>query len=194
MSAASVTPRLVRQPDCLVSGVAGGLAEHLAWPVAAVRLAFLATGLLGGAGLLLYLWLWAFTPWATDAADQPIIRRAPVSWMLVVASGIFAFGLVVVSWQSGEVVGPRRSPRVPWELSDSRRPQAPGRRSSIALTRPEGAAPSSSCASRHPAFCCCSPSTAPSARSLGSRPTSSRPCCSGSAGSSPRRWSPCGAT
>ncbi|MET0974212.1 MAG: PspC domain-containing protein [Leifsonia sp.] len=91
MSTASVPVVLVRERDCYVAGVAGGLAVHLRWPVGLVRGIFVVTGLLGGAGVLLYAWLWAFTPWAepTDAPGR-ITRRAPVAWILVAGSVAFA--------------------------------------------------------------------------------------------------------
>nr|WP_157497986.1 ATP-binding protein [Leifsonia sp. Leaf325] len=80
---AGTVPPLVRDRDCYVAGVAGGLATHLGWSPLLVRVIFLVTGLVG-AGVLLYLWLWAFTPWAepTDAAPR-VTRRAPVAWILV---------------------------------------------------------------------------------------------------------------
>ncbi|KQX05838.1 hypothetical protein ASC59_14790 [Leifsonia sp. Root1293] len=76
-------PALVRDRDCYVAGVAGGLATHLRWPPLVVRIIFVVTGLFG-AGVLLYIWLWALTPWAepTDAAPR-VTRRAPVAWILV---------------------------------------------------------------------------------------------------------------
>ena len=86
---AGSAPTLTRRRDCVAAGVAGGLAAHLGWPVWLVRAAFVVLTFVAGAGLLLYAWLWAFTPWspATDGAptDRPR-RRAPVAWLLVGAS------------------------------------------------------------------------------------------------------------
>ncbi|WP_395244401.1 PspC domain-containing protein [Agromyces sp. MMS24-K17] len=99
-SAAPVpAPRLTRRRDCWVAGVAGGLAEHLRWPPALVRAGFVATALLGGAGLLFYAWLWAFAPWADpgDATDR-VTRRAPVAWLLVAAEGLVLVGVLVAAW------------------------------------------------------------------------------------------------
>ncbi|RXZ48961.1 ATP-binding protein [Agromyces fucosus] len=97
-SAASA-PRLTRPRACVATGVAAGLAAHLGWPVWIVRSAFVVTSLASGAGLLLYLWLWVFTPWA-PGEERPT-RRAPVAWLLVVASGVS----LVVAWAtSGRVV------------------------------------------------------------------------------------------
>jgi signal transduction histidine kinase len=94
---------LTRTRDCYVAGVAGGLSAHLRWPVGIVRAAFVVSGLLGGAGVLLYAWLWAFTPWAepTDAAWR-VSRRAPVAWILVmlaVGAAATAVGIIVSSSQ-----------------------------------------------------------------------------------------------
>ncbi|WP_410594818.1 PspC domain-containing protein, partial [Bacillus sp. SIMBA_074] len=43
-------PPLARPRSCVVSGVSAGLADHLGWPVTAVRWAFVGASLLGGAG------------------------------------------------------------------------------------------------------------------------------------------------
>lgn len=77
-------PRLLRPRDCLATGVSAGLAEHLGWPVLAVRAGFAASSLIGGAGLLLYLWLWALTPW--QPGERRPNRRAPVAWLLLAAA------------------------------------------------------------------------------------------------------------
>ena len=88
--AATARPALRRPRDCAVSGTAAGLAVHLGWPVGAVRAIFVLLTLLWGAGILLYAWIWVFTPWEqTDAAPT---RRVPVAWILTGAS---AFGLLV---------------------------------------------------------------------------------------------------
>ncbi len=62
---------IVRSEDRFIAGVCGGLAEHLNLPVSYVRLGFLALSALGGVGLLLYGWLWVFTPSASETqADE----------------------------------------------------------------------------------------------------------------------------
>ncbi|GAA1825591.1 ATP-binding protein [Agromyces salentinus] len=86
---------MIRPRACVATGVAAGMAEHLGWPVTVVRLAFAATSLAAGAGLLLYVWLWALTPWAPG--DERPTRRAPVAWLLVVASTLSLLGAWVVS-------------------------------------------------------------------------------------------------
>lgn len=69
-------PLLRTTDDRLLAGVCGGLAEHLGVPATVVRGIMLALTLLGGAGGLLYLWLWATIPRAGD--EDPIVpmRRA----------------------------------------------------------------------------------------------------------------------
>ncbi len=100
-------PPLVRPRDCVATGVAAGLAAHLGWPVWIVRAAFVALTFVAGAGLLLYVWLWAFVPWSpalpsapgaapgAESAARPR-RRAPVAWLLVGASA----AVLVAAWIS----------------------------------------------------------------------------------------------
>lgn len=96
MSTAPAVPALARRRDCLVAGVAGGLADHLGWPVRVVRIVFVATALLAGAGALLYAWLWAFTPWAEAAGpDDHVERRAPVA-ILATAGALGAAVLAIL--------------------------------------------------------------------------------------------------
>ena len=90
-------PALVRDRDCLVAGVASGLARHLGASVWMVRALFLALTLCGGAGVLLYAWCWAFTPW--EEGETAPTRRVPVAWLLLVPAAVGA--LVVVVWRGG---------------------------------------------------------------------------------------------
>jgi len=113
-----VAPRLTRPRDCLATGVAAGLATHLGWPVWIVRVAFVAATFLAGAGLLLYAWLWALTPWApraddadeddADGAAERPRRRAPVGWLLVGASAacLLAAWITSASVESGSGLAP----------------------------------------------------------------------------------------
>ncbi len=94
-SAASPAPRLTRPRDCVATGVSAGLAAHLGLHVWIVRTAFVVLAFAGGAGVLLYAWLWAFTPW--EAGERAPSRRAPVAWLLVGASVI----LLLVAWIVG---------------------------------------------------------------------------------------------
>ncbi len=76
--------RMTRPRACVATGVSAGLAEHLGWPVWIVRAAFVVASFAAGAGLLLYLWLWALTPWSPG--DERPSRSAPVAWILVSVS------------------------------------------------------------------------------------------------------------
>ncbi|KUF06252.1 ATP-binding protein [Leucobacter sp. G161] len=60
----------------LLAGVCGGLAEHLRVPVMSVRIVMLALVLAGGAGVLLYLWLWGTVPLDTAAGGVAPLRSA----------------------------------------------------------------------------------------------------------------------
>jgi signal transduction histidine kinase len=111
--AAAADLELRRPRDCAVAGVAAGLARHLGWPLWAVRAGFVATSLLWGAGLLLYAWLWVFTPWddagPDDAADAAApTRRVPVAWLLAGASAaslVLAVGTAFVLGIGGVAYG-----------------------------------------------------------------------------------------
>ncbi len=92
---ADMEPRMSRPRACVATGVAAGLAAHLGWPVFVVRAAFVVTSLAAGAGLLLYLWLWALTPWEPGEARPS--RRAPVAWLLVSASAL----VLAAAWLGG---------------------------------------------------------------------------------------------
>jgi signal transduction histidine kinase/phage shock protein PspC (stress-responsive transcriptional regulator) len=70
--AGPVRPPLLRSADeRVVAGVATGLAAHLGRPVRQVRTALVLGTLLGGAGLVLYLWLWALVPSSHAPAVVP---------------------------------------------------------------------------------------------------------------------------
>lgn len=62
--------------DRVIAGVCAGLAEHLGLPPGTVRIAMLAAAVLGGAGILLYLWLWATVPRAGETAGVLPLRSA----------------------------------------------------------------------------------------------------------------------
>ncbi|MGW9113813.1 ATP-binding protein [Microbacterium sp. NPDC055683] len=78
---------LTRPRSAVVAGVAAGVAEHLGWRAPITRLLFVATSAIWGVGLLLYLWLWAFTPLRDGA--QRVTRRAPVAWAVLAGSSVF---------------------------------------------------------------------------------------------------------
>ncbi|GAA1449398.1 ATP-binding protein [Leifsonia poae] len=102
---------LARPRVCVLSGVSVALADHLGWPVVAVRWLFVALSLAGGAGALLYLWLWALTPLRPPVPDAPVEgvqRQVPVSWLLAVLAvitGIGAIALVFSGSASFAVLG-----------------------------------------------------------------------------------------
>ncbi|WP_431246673.1 sensor histidine kinase [Leifsonia xyli] len=100
-------PALARPRTCVLGGVSVALAEHLGWPLAAVRWAFVGLSLLGGGGLVLYLWLWALTPLRPPTGDDPadgVRRRVNVPWMLAGAGA--AAGIAAIVLAAGGAVGP----------------------------------------------------------------------------------------
>lgn len=100
-------PPLARPRSCVLGGVSVGLAEHLGWPVAAVRWAFVGLTLLGGGGTLLYLWLWALTPLRAPVGDDPaegVRRRVNVPWLLAGAGAVAGIAAVVLA--GGGALGP----------------------------------------------------------------------------------------
>lgn len=58
----------------LVGGVCAGFAAHTGLPVSAVRTVTMFLALCGGAGILLYVWLWVTTP-SADAGDSQAAPR-----------------------------------------------------------------------------------------------------------------------
>ena len=92
-------PPLLRPRRVLLAGVSAGVARHLGRRTSTVRWWFLLLAPLGGAGVLLYLWLWAFTPVAepADAEEAKGLRRAsPVAFqLLLVLPGVLLVGLVL---------------------------------------------------------------------------------------------------
>lgn len=97
MATLVVRPPLTRPRDVVLAGVCAALAVHLGVPVARVRVAMVALALLGGAGILLYLWLWALTPRDSGGPEHPATRATPVAGLLLIASGVAAVA-VGVTW------------------------------------------------------------------------------------------------
>lgn len=90
---------LARPRECVVSGVSVALADHLGWPLAAVRWILVGSTLLGGAGALLYLWLWALTPLrdpAPGSSDERVRRQLNVPWALAIGGGASGVAAIVV--------------------------------------------------------------------------------------------------
>jgi signal transduction histidine kinase len=88
-------PPLRRARASAISGVSAGLAIHLGWPVTLVRALFALLTTVSGAGILLYLWLWATVPMAEGPPDAPReqalpTRRVPVAWLLTAATALAA--------------------------------------------------------------------------------------------------------
>ncbi len=72
--------------ECLISGTAAGLARHLGVSTGLVRAMFVALTVLSGAGVLLYVWCWVFTPW--EPGKSAPSRKAPVAWVLLVVGAL----------------------------------------------------------------------------------------------------------
>ncbi|WP_166996899.1 ATP-binding protein [Paramicrobacterium fandaimingii] len=106
------TATIVRPRLRVVGGVCAGVAEHTGTPVSAVRAVTAILALCGGAGLLLYAWLWATTPISegrtpvksvltrpshdaarTDAAGS----RAPVTEILLGIALLLAGGAMIAT-------------------------------------------------------------------------------------------------
>jgi signal transduction histidine kinase len=87
MTTASVRPPLVRPRRAVLGGVSVALAAHLRWPVRVVRILFVGLTFASGAGVLLYLWLWALVPTEREG-DAAISRRIPVAAVLVALAAV----------------------------------------------------------------------------------------------------------
>jgi len=94
VTSTAIRPPLARQRAAVLGGVSTGLALHLGWDVRRTRLLFALLALAGGAGILLYAWLWALVP-LDDAMDDapPVTRSAPVA---VILAALAALSTVVV--------------------------------------------------------------------------------------------------
>ena len=112
------TATMTRPTPRVVGGVCSGFAAHTGLPVGAVRLATAVLVVCGGAGLLLYAWLWATVPSAAvgaAAGSAPLksvltpaavvdqdettasARRAPVVEILLGVALLAAAGAVVAA-------------------------------------------------------------------------------------------------
>ncbi|ROP74285.1 ATP-binding protein [Curtobacterium sp. PhB115] len=111
------TARMTRPTPRVVGGVCSGFAAHTDLPVGAVRIAALVLVVCGGAGVLLYAWLWATTPSASADADSPLKavlttpaaataspatdgsggRRAPIVEILLGLALLVAAGAVIAA-------------------------------------------------------------------------------------------------
>ncbi|GAB3281742.1 ATP-binding protein [Sinomonas notoginsengisoli] len=76
MNTAIVRPPLVRGEDRLIAGVCSGLARHLGLRTDLVRWIMAGAAFLGGAGVVLYGWLWIMVPTAAEAEKRAARRPA----------------------------------------------------------------------------------------------------------------------
>lgn len=104
MTTLALRPALLRPRRTVLGGVCAALAVHLGWPVLRVRVVMLASALLGGAGVLLYLWLWALVPLEAGDGDDPaeVRRSIPVAPVLAAAAAAFTGVVVVASAARGD--------------------------------------------------------------------------------------------
>lgn len=94
----AVRPALLRPRVVSIGGVSAALAAHLGVRTGGIRVAFVLLTVVGGAGALLYCWLWALVPLQPATPDQPsgVHHRVP----LVFAAGALAtFAAVIASDQ-----------------------------------------------------------------------------------------------
>ena len=95
MTTASIRPPLVRPRHAVLGGVSAALGAHLRLPVRVVRVALVCLVAVGGAGILLYLWVWALAPLEPDLdSATPVSRRVPVAALLVAVTGVFVLALL----------------------------------------------------------------------------------------------------
>jgi len=92
------------ETDRVIAGVCGGIAASLRVDPTLVRLVFAMLALAGGAGILLYLALWAWTggrrPWVAVVilvlATMALLGALGVSALVVVGGGLIVAGLVLL--------------------------------------------------------------------------------------------------
>ena len=89
MTTVPLRPPLVRPRTAVLGGVGAALAAHLGFTERRVRSLFIVLAICGGAGLLLYLWLWALVPIEpTRDAPTAVRHTAPVAAILVALAGV----------------------------------------------------------------------------------------------------------
>ena len=89
----------MRRPRAAVlGGVCAGLAEHLGAPVGRMRLLATVLTFLGGAGALLYLWMWALTPLEKPADGAAAVQRSfPAAPVLLGLAGLSALAALAIA-------------------------------------------------------------------------------------------------
>ena len=101
VSTTAIRPPLTRPSRAVLGGVCAGLATHLRWPVVRVRFIMVVASLVLGAGVLLYVWLWALTPRDESGNPQEVRRSVPTSALLLGAGAISAIVAVAVANSEG---------------------------------------------------------------------------------------------
>ena len=123
MTTATERPPLLRSRLAVVGGVSDGLALHLGWQPRSVRILFVALSFASGAGVLLYLWLWALVP--LPEGDEPVTRSAPVALIAIAGAGVSTMVVLVIAGQDAVLgwlvaVAAAASIAVIWELAFDR--------------------------------------------------------------------------
>ncbi|MCU1441693.1 MAG: hypothetical protein JWP85_2690 [Rhodoglobus sp.] len=107
MTTAILRSPLRRPRRVLLGGVCAGVAAHLGWPIGHTRVLVVALALFGGAGVLLYLWLWALVPLDPTEADDPaeVRRLIPVAPVLL-AVAVVAMAVLIATPSLDSIVTP----------------------------------------------------------------------------------------
>ena len=110
ISSTAVRPPLRRPRRVVLGGVCAALAEHLGWTLSSTRFFTVVAALLGGGGVLLYLWLWALVPLAPSEgeSDRAVRRVVPVAGLLSVAA-VVAAGAVLLALEARDDVAVTRA-------------------------------------------------------------------------------------
>ncbi|MCM6763939.1 PspC domain-containing protein [Rathayibacter sp. ZW T2_19] len=110
ISSTAVRPPLRRPRRVVLGGVCAALAEHLGWTLYSTRFFTVVAALLGGGGVLLYLWLWALVPLAPSEGetDRAVRRVVPVAGLLSVAA-VVAAGAVLLALEARDDVAVTRA-------------------------------------------------------------------------------------
>ena len=84
----------------MLGGVCVAVARHLGWGVTATRWIAVGLAVCGGAGILLYVWLWALTPveGTEPGSSEGVRRRVAVPWALFAIAAICALIVLGGGW------------------------------------------------------------------------------------------------
>jgi Signal transduction histidine kinase len=99
---------LLRPRESVLGGVCVAVARHLGWSVTATRWVAVGLTFCGGAGVLLYLWLWALTPIEGTRPGSPVQvhRRVAVPWVLFAIAAACAVAVLGGGWAFTTADGP----------------------------------------------------------------------------------------